>query len=60
MLWNYIVAITELNFTLCWLQHQEINYFLILCILWRLKLHLLGVLQGNTRNIYFQFIRKCE
>lgn len=48
MLWNYIVAITESNFTVCWLLHLEISYFLILCILQRLKLHLLGV--GFTRK----------
>lgn len=60
MLWNYVVAITELNFTLCWLLHPEIKYFLISCILQRVKLHLLGVLQGNIRNLYFKFIRKYE
>lgn len=60
MLWNYLIAIMELNFTPCWLLHPEINYFIILCILQRLKLNLLGVLQGNLRNLYFQFIRKYE
>lgn len=53
MLRNYIVAITELNFALCWLLHPEINDFLISPILQRLMLHLLEVLQGNIKNPLF-------
>jgi len=27
MLWNYVVVITELNFTLYWLLHPDISHF---------------------------------